>query len=207
MSLKNVCVTMRVTNAQSYDEVRDSISHDWFNLLASWDMTTIPVPNIGPVAVDYVRRAAPALLILSGGEDIGASPVRDETEIALFKFALKNRLPVLGVCRGLQLMNVNLGGELGAVEGHVASVHDVDIDPAWQGFYGERTSVNSFHNIGIPQSTLAPRLQTMATDAEGHIEAVRHNDLPVAAIMWHPERHGAPDGDRRLIEALIAGRK
>lgn len=205
MPLKNICITMRVTNAEGYDEPRDSISHDWLNRLASWDMAIHPVPNIGAEAVDYARELAPALLILSGGEDIGVSPIRDETETALLNFALATKLPVFGVCRGLQFLNYHFSGSLGTVDGHVATSHDVALDDAWVGYYGPSVTVNSYHNVAIPADGLATPLQATATDSVGNVEAARHRDLPVAGVMWHPERQGAPEGDRLLINALIDG--
>lgn len=200
-----VCVTMRVTAAENYHEPRDSISHDWLARLSSWGMVPIPVPNLGTAAVGYVEALSPALVILSGGEDLGVSPVRDETETALLDFAMRARQPVLGVCRGLQLINSHLHGFLCRVEGHVAHPHDVKIDKHWDKHYGAATKVNSYHNICVPADGLAPSLHATATDSAGNIEALRHDELPVAAVMWHPERQGAPAGDRALVDALIGG--
>jgi len=195
---------MRVTNAHDYHEPRDSISHDWITHLVSWGMRPMPVPNIGCGAVDYVSALAPALLILSGGEDLGVSPLRDETEMSLLSRALDTGLPVLGVCRGLQLMNTHFGGRLGKIDGHVAQPHDVSFDGAWTELYGNKAQVNSYHNCRIAPNELAPTLHATGLDDDGNVEAAIYPGLPLAGVMWHPERDGAPIGDRRLIDALIA---
>lgn len=202
MPLTKVCITMRITNAQGYDEPRDSISHDWSERLISWGKTPMPIPNIGPLAVDYLKQISPDLLILSGGEDIGVSPIRDQTEIALLKYAIETRLPVFGVCRGLQLINTYFGGTLAPVGGHVAQSHEIHFDAAWGNFYGTSECVNSYHNTCIPAGGLAAALRATAADADNNIEAAEHRELPLSAVMWHPERAGGLEGDRNLVNAL-----
>ena len=201
--MRRACVTMRVTQADGYVEPRDSISQDWSTLLLSWDISPLPVPNIGSAAVDYVREFEPSLLILSGGEDVGIVPKRDATETALLAFAMDHGVPVLGVCRGMQLINSRLGGSLDVVAGHVATPHDVIFADGWEKHYGQVASVNSYHSIAVPADGVAPPLRATATDTAGNVEALQHQSLPIAAVMWHPERQGAPAGDRALIENLI----
>ncbi len=197
---------MRITNAQDYDEPRDSISHDWSKRLVSWGKTPMPVPNIGQQAVPYLEAISPAMLILSGGEDIGISPSRDQTEFALLEYALATGLPVLGVCRGLQLINTYFGGTLGLVEDHVGHPHPVTINNTWTPFYGPTARVNSFHNVCIPRQNLAPDLLATAVDSEGNVEAAEHRMYPLGGVMWHPERLDAPEGDRALLESLCSRR-
>jgi len=194
---------MRVTEAPNYSEPRDSISHDWLLKLSGWGMTPLPVPNLGCSAVAYVENLRPDLLILSGGEDIGTNSIRDETERTLFEHAFKTNLPVLGVCRGLQLINSIFGGTTGEVSGHIAKPHDVSIESEWQQFYKTKTQVNSFHTNCIMPGMLGDALQASAFDMDHNIEALHHPEMPIAAVMWHPERTGAPHGDHALIQSLI----
>ena len=193
---------MRVTNATGYDEPRDSLSHDWISRLADWDTTVFPVPNLGERAPEYLCKLSPDLLILSGGDDLGVSPQRDATELALLKYAIEVRLPTFGVCRGLQLINTFFGGQLKTIEGHIAIEHEIHIAPSWQIYYGEITEVNSYHKLCVPPESLGPNLISMATDSTKNIEALQHEELPIAAVMWHPERNENRIGDRLLVEAL-----
>ena len=195
---------MRVTKAEGYSEPRDSISHDWLRSLQKWGMMPILVPNIGSRSIEYITKIPPDIILLTGGEDLGKDPVRDETEITLFDYAWGQSIPVFGVCRGLQLINVRLGGQLGPINGHVANSHPVIIAPKWKNFYTSNPIVNSFHNIGIPSCNVAPELNIMANDLSGYVEAVQHKTRPIAAIMWHPEREGGLPGDVSLMKSLVS---
>ncbi|MBT5050988.1 MAG: C26 family cysteine hydrolase domain-containing family [Rhodospirillaceae bacterium] len=195
-------LSMRVTQAVKYDEARDSISHDWLARLRGWEITPVLIPNILADVPVYLETAGVDCLVLTGGDDLGATKQRDETETRLLEHAMLRSLPVLGVCRGLQLINDFCGGRSVAVTGHVATAHTVKFSESWAGFYGDQTSVNSYHNLGIEPAGVGASLAIAATDSEGFVEAVEHRDLPLAAIMWHPERTAAPDGDRALLRHL-----
>ena len=196
---------MRITEADAYVERRDSISHDWMERLSEWDMSPLLLPNTGkPVAL--FSELKPDLLILTGGNDLHAYPERDATEKALLAAALESDTPVLGVCRGLQLINDTMGGELTAVDGHVARGHDIRISDPWRRFYGDGTKVNSYHSFGIPESGLGAGLQATAVDTDGNVEGCILRGKPLAAVMWHPERKNAPPADRDMIMSLTSAR-
>jgi gamma-glutamyl-gamma-aminobutyrate hydrolase PuuD len=197
-----VALTMRITQAQGYAEPRDSISHDWLNRLAAWQATPFLVPNIGSQATSYLGNLNADILVLTGGDDIGRTPKRDETETALLNHALSTGLAVLGVCRGMQLINQQLGGRLCSIEGHVATPHTVSFAGDWIDFYGSETNVNSYHETAIPADGVGANLATTAIDADGHVEGFHHTDHPLAGIMWHPERDGVLEGDRLLMTAI-----
>ena len=197
-----VALTLRVTQAAGYHEPRDSISHDWLKRLIAWNMTPILIPNLLADGATYLTEARPDILVLTGGDDLGLTPERDAQETRLLDQALATRLPVLGVCRGLELANLHCGGRLAPVEGHVAEPHTVSVTEVFGEIYGAVTQVNSFHALTVPASGLGRDLQTAATDAEGNVEALVHSALPLAAVMWHPEREPANPGDRLLIERL-----
>ncbi len=197
-----VALTMRITGATGYPEPRDSISHDWLALLAEWDMSPLLVPNIVNSAASYLDGLDPDLLVFTGGDDLGTMPERDAVERTLFDHALARGLPTLGVCRGMQLVNDIQGGRTEKIEGHVATAHGVTVEPSWRAQYDVKTEVNSYHGLGIAPGDLGADLEAGAVDAEGYIEALFHREKPVAAIMWHPERAGAPANDRAMITRL-----
>ena len=115
-----VALTMRVTQAAAFAEPRDSISHDWLARLGEWDMTPLLVPNHLTAPESYLDRLGADLLVLTGGNDLGVTPERNASETKLLDHALHNGIAVLGVCRGMQLINVHLGGRLAPIDGHVA---------------------------------------------------------------------------------------
>lgn len=198
-----VALSMRISEAENYIELRDSISHDWISRLDSWGFTAVPIPNGGD-SITLLKELKPSLLILTGGEDLGVFPERDANENKLLGVAMESGTPVLGVCRGLQLINQAFGGHLNSIEGHIAVDHEVQISECWVSYYGARTTVNSYHGACISAAGLASDLECAVVDADGNVEGAFLPAKPVAGIMWHPERRGAPDADRKMISDLVA---
>lgn len=174
-------VTMRVLESQGYHEPRDALAQDWSSFLrvalpnAAW----LPLPNLGANDIrDYCEKWGINRLILTGGEDIGVSVIRDETEQNLLIWAKERAVPVLGVCRGMQMMAVWAGITLKPVEGHVRTRHLLQGD-----FMHE---VNSFHNYGLADCPHGFEVTARAED--GEIEAIRNTEFRWEGWMWHPER-------------------
>jgi N5-(cytidine 5'-diphosphoramidyl)-L-glutamine hydrolase len=180
-SALRIGVTMRVLEAQGYHEPRDALAQNWSSFIGTAlpDATWLPLPNLGAGAIRvYCEKWAINRLILTGGEDIGTSAVRDETERDLLAWAKERSVPVLGVCRGMQMMATCSGAALKPVEGHVRTRHVLQGD-----FMHE---VNSFHNYGLAECPHGFRVTAIAED--GGIEAIRHTGLAWEGWMWHPER-------------------
>ena len=122
-------------------------------------------------------------LLISGGNDIGLAKKRDYTEICLLNWAKEKLLPVLGICRGMQLMGVHSGSKLKRINGHVKQNHHLIIaskDDLWP------KNVNSFHNYALE---VVPEGWKLSASAPcGNIEAIVHNHLRWEGWMWHPER-------------------
>lgn len=149
-------------------------------------------------------------LILSGGGDVdparygeedtacfGIDPARDAAEFRLIKAYLRAGKPILGICRGHQVLNVYFGGSLTQhLPGAQQHVPTKEGDRAHEtkalagsfaaALYGERFSVNSAHHQGIAR--LAPELEAVQWAEDGVIEGCRHRSLPVWSVQWHPER-------------------
>jgi putative glutamine amidotransferase len=183
-------------------------------------------------AADYAQ--ALDGLVLQGGADISplaygeeplkpqweGDPLRDRYEIDLVRaFSAANK-PLLGICRGAQLINVALGGSLHQdVPAHRSDdydqhAHEVHLEPGsgLARLYGETgpRRVVSIHHQAIKR--LAPGLVVEARAEDGVIEAVRGTGASyVCAVQWHPEfhggRHGFLDGGPLLDEFLGAARR
>ena len=176
-------------------------------------------------------------LMLPGGDDIdplsyneknrglslNVSPDRDFIEFYLLEKALKNRIPLLGICRGCQLINVFMGGSLyqdiaqehGSIRDHVNGdkpldflSHEVKIEKntAFFDIYkSERITVNSRHHQAIRDLSSDLTAAGMSDD-DGIIEAVENRELGITALQWHPENLIDLGKEyNRLFELFIQG--
>ncbi len=170
-------------------------------------------------------------LILCGGGDIdparfgeennGSNRIdlrRDECEFALLDAYVKAKKPVLGICRGCQVINVYFGGgmiqhlenyEEHRQEGDAIHTVTAEGDSVARRVYGEKFTVNSMHHQAL--KTVGEGLRvTHRADMDGVIEGIEHNTLPIYGYQWHPERvslsrkrDGVVDG-MKVIEDFIA---
>jgi putative glutamine amidotransferase len=203
-------ITQRVEKVESHQEYRDCLDQKWITLLEILGMKAVPIPNNLQKIENWLDDMALDGFILTGGNDLSSLPnasnashVRDRTEFAILKYTSNHSSPVLGVCRGLQVMNIFLGGELERVTNHVSTRHSVQIATKESNFSSLKT-VNSFHDWGLPLSKLAKQLKPCVYDNENFIEAARHKSLKWSGIMWHPEREDPfQDADLQLIKKLF----
>jgi putative glutamine amidotransferase len=166
-------------------------------------------------------------LVIAGGQDVEpsrygerqhpavyTSPVRDAGEIPLARYALNNGVPLLGICRGMQLMTVVSGGRLHqhlpdvlGHDGHSRSgpkkeynSHPVRFATGTRcrELFGPETVVNSYHHQGVADPGRLKPTGWCTTD--DLIEAVEHPDHPFAiGVQWHPEDMASP----ALFVALV----
>tara|TARA_R100001143_G_C3358323_1_gene133931 strand:+ start:252 stop:839 length:588 start_codon:yes stop_codon:yes gene_type:complete len=192
--MKLVAVSQRVDFYPERNETRDALDQQLIRWLDVAGYLAVPVPN--GLLLDRLKiwldGVAPEAIVLSGGNDIGQVNERDNTERQLLRYALEKNLPVLGICRGMQMMAVVQGVELSPVEGHVRIRHVLQGDI--------NDEVNSFHNFGL--KTCPDGYRVMATSADSSIEAIRHVSLSWEGWMWHPEREAEfnPNDMQRLNE-------
>lgn len=191
-----------------------------------------------PVLLPPVACAATVLeglggLLLPGGGDVtpdhyGGAPhatnydvcaERDAFELALVRAALgRDGFPILGICRGMQILNVALGGDLvphlpeqyGVDVAHRTAdvkpvMHEVTVDA--QSFLGDvhgetRFVVHSIHHQAVGR--LGDGLRAVAWSTDGVVEAVESPAHVVMAVQWHPELDVADHPARRVFTALVA---
>lgn len=145
---------------------------------------------------------------------------RDAYEIGLVREALAQRIPVLGVCRGLQVINVALGGTLvpdlpdGPVK-HLSPEsaptdgtpdHTVGFVPGSiaAGIFGERAVTNSWHHQAVDRC--GEGLVVTGRTSDGVVESAELRDRPLLAVQWHPEWMAGPDPSLSWLVAEAAER-
>ena len=213
---KRVGITMRITDAVDYIEPRDCLAQDWWTYLQNTfpDILWMGLPNIGSNIQNYVKEWELDSFILTGGNNVGSAQKRDDTEISLLEMVVNQHIPVLGVCRGLQMINYFFDGSIihdltdicGKPDAHVGTTHPVRIEngPFRNLLNTSELVVNSYHRHGVSKTTMAPMLRPFAFSMDGLVEGLFHPDLPIVAIQWHPERtNPAQDADHKLIEAWL----
>lgn len=180
----------------------------------------VGTPDLAKSYVDMIDK-----LVLSGGQNVDPrfygeekmvesedySLVRDEFELALVAEALKQRKPIFGVCRGMQLLNVALGGTLNQKIDHhwqeeiLGTSHQVEINPKSKvaHLFQSGSQINSIHHQSV--KNLAPNLVAIARDPrDGTIEAYESRDgFPLLGIQWHPEFLLEEEGSRKLFSYLV----
>lgn len=187
-------ITQRVDKVESYKECRDALDQRLINWVVTSGFIPVPIPNslidinssvnFQPVIDKWLQILNIKAILLSGGNDIGDILQRDLTENYLLSWAEQNVVPVLGICRGMQMMGVWDGGKLIEVEGHVSVHHKLQIVDEELQVYPEL--VNSYHNQVLEKCPNSFKI--LAKSEDGNIEAMRHKSLPWEAWMWHPER-------------------
>ena len=167
-------------------------------------------------------------LLLTGGGDVdpalygealdgsmGIEPERDEMEMALFRYAIEEDMPTLGICRGMQLINVAMGGRLiQDLPGHTlpefqSAVHQVYVSPGsrFGAIIGAGAiyRTNSRHHQGLKEAQRAPSLMASAYHPEdGIVEALESPEHPwLVGVQCHPEREDeVPKSFGKLFEWL-----
>jgi putative glutamine amidotransferase len=166
-------------------------------------------------------------IVFSGGSDLdpahygeeahpetsGIHEERDRAELELMKAALDRDMPVLGICRGIQVLNVARGGNLiqhlPEIVGHEGHKHDppgafidhdvkIDRDTTLAKILGDRHPVKSHHHQGL--DAVGEGLRVSAHAEDGSIEGVEDPERRFAVgVLWHPEA----GEDKKLFEALV----
>lgn len=215
------------------------LGHPYVDAVESEGSTALLLtPAHSPRSLDCLMEMADGLL-LTGGEDVAphrygqephpkleaTNPLRDDMELQALDCALRREIPVLAICRGVQLMNVYFGGTLyqdlpSQRPGPVVHEQRAPVSSRWHAAGVERGSrlheifgndelfINSFHHQGIDR--LGEGLCPLVWAEDGLVEAVEAPDYPwVFGVQWHPERgeaespHDRRNPDRRLIFSFL----
>ena len=217
------------------DSRRVRLAMSYVEALESAGLVPLVVPPLASAESASAILSKVNGLLLTGGEDVnpscyGAAPhpklkavndQRDSTEISLIREAKRRRTPTLAICRGIQVVNVALGGTLiqdiraeceGALDHDDGSprksrTHDVTVGPdtlTARALGATHCFVNSLHHQSVKD--VSPELKVSATASDGIIEGVEAKDPDwwMLAVQWHPEEMtDSPEPwDRGLFHAF-----
>ena len=178
----------------------DFIDHYWLNYFEKKNINYYLVPNKKKLSKKKIEEIN--LLIIPGGNDVSnslnTSKIRNSIEINLIKICFKKKIPILGICRGAQLLNKSFGGKIKKVKKHMRTRHNIFFINK-EIVKKELLSVNSFHNDGIKKNDLSKVFKMLASDKDENVEMFISKDKKIIGTMWHPER----EKNTQLLDNLI----
>ena len=178
----------------------DFIDHYWLDYFEKKNINYYLIPNKKKLSKKKIKEID--LLIIPGGNDVSnvlkTSNIRNNIEKNLIKICFKKKIPILGICRGAQLLNKSFGGKISKIKKHMRTRHNI--------FFTNREfikknflNVNSFHNDGIKKNDLSKSFKVLASDKHKNIEMFISNNKKIIGTMWHPER----EKNTLLLDILI----
>lgn len=192
---KIIYITSRFENNKSF------VNTSYYNLFINTDFICVPLPFINNKDKLYQLLKSCSGIIISGGIDINPNrykekcinsnfnDILDDYDFLILDLASKLKLPILGICRGLQLINVYFEGSLCQhIENHSNTLHPITIINKHPFLLNNKKRVmivNSFHHQAIKD--LGKDLVVCAISDDNIIEAIYSTSLPIFAVQWHPE--------------------
>lgn len=208
--MKNLLLSMRVSESETYFEERSSIAFDYINFFEQQGFFIYLIPN-NTSQLDKYLDLDIDLVVLTGGNNLNPElynsgsrlkdvySVRDEIEYKILNFAFIQKIKVIGICRGLHLINVFFGGGLNHnISNHVNKKHRLISN----NFLLNDIEVNSFHNHSLSKTNLSKELISIAETKDGSIECAIHKNRNILGIQWHPERQNNPE-DKKLLKLFL----
>ena len=183
----------------------DFVDHYWINFFDKNKIKFTIIHNAISYNFNLINKKNIKLIILPGGNDLFSksylTKIRLSNEVKLINFGIKNKIPILGVCRGMQVINYFYKGRQKRIKNHMRTRHNVYFEDKF--FNKKKLNVNSFHNFGIPINLLAKCLVPIALDKSKNVEFFKHNKLKIFGIMFHLEREKKKNLLKTLFKKIL----
>lgn len=210
MNLK-IGISQRRLIDKHNNRIYDSLDSEWISYSKYLNLELFPIPNSSNI-ITLLESQDFDGFILSGGNNVqykkkslstekdyilkhDISPIRDSVENNIIEYSINNNIPLIGICRGMQMINFFFNGKISKIpdKSHVAVYHDVSIvDDYLLNFYDSPCSVNSYHDFGITINDLSKELIKTSICGK-YVESFIHKKFKIHGIMWHPERESKKD--------------
>ena len=200
----------------------DKVSYFYTRYVTQYGGIPIIAPSLIDLVSEYVSMCD-AVLLIGGVNDVDPSlydsklngakdcnKIQDEFELAVLNEAILQNKPILGICRGMQLINVYFGGDLiqhlDSTDLHLQYekqeefVHTINIQNS-KIFKDKKVKVNSVHHQACKH--VSNELNVTAYSEDGVIEMFEHKTLPIVAVQWHPECISNSDFSKKLMHWLL----
>tara|TARA_B100002019_G_scaffold287406_1_gene299340 strand:- start:713 stop:1315 length:603 start_codon:yes stop_codon:yes gene_type:complete len=179
--------TKRLDYVTDFKEYRESVDTRLtkFFLKLNIKLLFVSMQNSKKELNYILKYLKPKGIVISGGNDLNRFKKRDLLEKRLIEYGIKNKLPIIGICRGMQIIASSFGAKLKKLSNHVRTKHIVKEEKKSKK-RKDKFIVNSFHKYGLCKTP--PNFIALYKAEDNSIEAIKHNRLPILGIMWHPER-------------------
>ena len=197
---KYVLISQSLIYNKARNELSDFIDIRLINFFIKLNYIPITISNFYNNPDFYLNSFRFSAIILTGGSDFGKFPRRDKLENNLIKYSIRKKVPLIGICRGMQMINRFFNGRLIKIDHHVRDNHLI------RDTKNNRTiMVNSYHNYAISEKKIHKDLLILFRCLkDSSIEAFKHRKYKILGIMWHPEREKTfKNYDKKLIKNFL----
>ena len=173
-------------------ELLSSLNFEWFKYSSKINFNLIPISFSNNLS--YLHKIKIDGLIVSGGNGNDLykfskkrkNLIRDKFEIKLVNFCIKNKIPILAICRGFQLVADINGSNLIKLRNHIKKNHQITLKNQILKYKKKVLNVNSYHSYGIKK--ISKNFNVLATHKDGSIEIGFDKTKKILGMMFHPER-------------------
>ena len=197
--MKRILISQRIDHFPERNETRDGLDIKLCKIFTELGYLPIPLPSCfgylkKSKLIKYIDSFEPHGIVLSGGNNLNQYKERDYLEKILIEYSIIKNKPLLGICRGMQILGNFFGVDVQEVKNHVNSERFIK---------GEiNKKVKCFHEYKI--SACPKEFNILATSEDGCIESIKSKNFPILGIMWHFERDKYLDKiDKELILELF----
>lgn len=179
----NIIVTQRIDFFPPHNERRDSLDINWYSFFEKVGVTPILIPNNLNITIRILRSFKIDGILLTGGNTLahlkgGDAPERDEVEKYLVEYGLNCKIPIIGVCRGFQILQHYFAGELIPIKGYAGIEHQVFMN-------GNKVRTITTHcNYGFKNSPF----DIISIDENNIVLSAENKEKKIYGQLWHPER-------------------
>ena len=198
--MKIILVTQRIEKIGKHFENRDNLDNRLTKYLNKIGYLPIVVPNNFSLMLKLVKNLKIKGILLSGGGNPQKKDIRRKIERYLIKYSINSNIPLVGICRGAQAINLYFNGKIIKIKNHAKVKHFIFFKNV-----KKKYKVNSFHDYGIKKNSLSKKLKEIASTKDGSIELFSTNNKKILGIMWHPERDSKIKyTDKKIIKKIFS---